>query len=369
MKFCSPIILILFLYPELANSQALKINGQLSSWGNTKIEKPFSGFLGIRYIPSLSYYHNVKNNYYFESEISVNTYGNFELTNDSLNSHGNLRPYRIWAKFASSQWELRLGLQKINFGSAMMIRPLMWFDKIDPRDPLQITDGVYGALGRYYFMNNGNIWAWVLYGNEDNKGWEIHPTAEKKPEYGTRVQWPILHGEIGGTFHHRNAKLPYNNSVLENRFALDGKWDIIAGIWFETTITHQENKTGSIPYQHLLNIGADYTFGIGNGLHLASEYFRYQASSELFGKGEILDFIAISADYPVGLIDDISIIVYHSPALKDWYRFINWSRTYDKWTFYLMAFWNPEQFKIYQSTDNLDFFTGKGFQIMVVFNY
>ena len=59
------------------------------------------------------------------------------------------------------------GLQKINFGSATMLRPLMWFDQVDPRDPLQLTDGVWGVLGRYYFLNNANIWLWGLYGNKN----------------------------------------------------------------------------------------------------------------------------------------------------------------------------------------------------------
>ena len=68
-------------------------------------------------------------------------------------------------RYSSDQFELRLGLQKINFGSASMLRPLMWFDQMDPRDPLHLTDGVWGLLARYYFLNNANIWLWGLYGN------------------------------------------------------------------------------------------------------------------------------------------------------------------------------------------------------------
>ena len=30
-------------------------------------------------------------------------------------------------------------------------------EDIDPRDPLQLTNGVWGLLGRYYFMNNANL--------------------------------------------------------------------------------------------------------------------------------------------------------------------------------------------------------------------
>ena len=42
--------------------------------------------------------------------------------------------------------------QKMNFGSAIILRCLTWFNSIDPRDPLQATDGKTGPLLRYYFL-------------------------------------------------------------------------------------------------------------------------------------------------------------------------------------------------------------------------
>ena len=111
----------------------------------------------------------------------------------------------MWVKFSGDQFELRAGLQKINFGSAQMFRPLMWFDRIDPRDPLQLTDGVYGLLARYYFLNNANIWLWGLYGDDKIKGWELIPSKKNSIEYGGRVQLPLYTGEIAATYHHRTA--------------------------------------------------------------------------------------------------------------------------------------------------------------------
>ena len=77
----------------------------------------------------------------------------------------------------------------------MLLRPLMWFDRIDPNDPLQLTEGVYGLLLKYTFLNNANIWLWGLYGNDDPKGWEAVPTQRKSAEYGGRLQAPFLSGE------------------------------------------------------------------------------------------------------------------------------------------------------------------------------
>ncbi|MDR1585772.1 MAG: hypothetical protein LBS07_06360, partial [Prevotellaceae bacterium] len=101
--------------------------------------------------------------------------------------------------------EVRLGLQKINFGSAQLFRPLMWFDAIDPRDPLQMTDGVWGGLFRYYFQNNANFWLWTLYGNDEVKGWETAPSAQSLPEIGGRVQLPLKQGEVALSYHLREA--------------------------------------------------------------------------------------------------------------------------------------------------------------------
>ena len=136
------------------------------SWG-TRIradtEKVWRGQAGLRYLPEIQFHAPIKKDYSFDAEISANIWGSgLYWSADSTIWDGDLRPYRAWMKFSGEQFEVRGGLQKINFGSASMLRPLMWFDQIDPRDPLQLTDGVWGILGRYYFLNNANIWVWGL---------------------------------------------------------------------------------------------------------------------------------------------------------------------------------------------------------------
>ena len=85
-------------------------------------------------------------------EASANLYGTFAFHPfDEAHSDGGLKPYRLWTRYSSDQFELRLGLQKINFGSASMLRPLMWFDQMDPRDPLHLTDGVWASAGTLLF--------------------------------------------------------------------------------------------------------------------------------------------------------------------------------------------------------------------------
>jgi hypothetical protein len=255
----------------------------------------------------------------------------------------------------------------------------MWFDKMDFRDPLQLTDGVYAFLGRYYFRNNANIWFWTLYGNDERKGWETNSTQKHIPEYGGRFQFPTPKGEAAVTYHHRSADfipptdtIPDIGSVRypENRIGIDGKWDIGIGLWFESVIKYNDVAHGLIPrWETYLNLGMDYTFPLGNGLTMTAEYFRYSAKAEITGKGKHNNFVVVAANYPVGILNNISAVVYYNHEMHEWYRIINLQRKYDFWSFYLMAFWNPDRFALYQTENGRNLFAGKGLQFMAVVNF
>jgi len=314
-----------------------------------------------------------------DAELALNAFGSVQvLSIKDIQTRGEIKPYRAWLRFSTSQFEARLGLQKINFGSAMFLRPLMWFDRIDPNDPLQLTDGVHSLLLKYTFLNNANIWLWALYGNDEPKGWEAIPTQDRTAEYGGRFEFPLLKGEMAFSYHRRRIDpssslslqpLANEKRVTENRFGLDGKWDIGPGLWLEGVLTHQDFEFFPLKYQKSLSLGLDYTFSLGHGLHVMGEHLARQVSSKSFGSGETSNFSVLSADYPFGLMDRVKGMVLHDWKTGDWYRFITWQRTYDQWIIYLIAFWNPEHYQIYTSQTGKNLFAGKGFQLMVVFNH
>ena len=258
-----------------------------------------------------------------------------------------------------------------------MLRPLMWFDRIDPRDPLQLTDGVYGLLGRYYFLNNANIWLWGLYGNDEVKGLEQFPTKEKSIEYGGRVQVPVYIGEAAVSFHHREANpdaiLPDSmytgNTYPENRIAFDTKIDLGVGIWLEGSLTQHNLDFSPYDYSTLLNAGIDYTFNLGNGLNTMIEAFSMLAGPDPFATDQQLTFLGGTVTYPLNIIHNISGIVFYDFTNKNMYRFVNWTMTLDKWTFYAMAYWNPDNYQLYSFQQEATLFSGAGFQLMAVFNY
>jgi hypothetical protein len=360
-------------------SQDLGFKGQLSAW---LVAKPFDDFqsqLGARYIPELSYGYGFKEKYTLDAEVSLNIYGYGYYNGDSIEWDGDFDLFRGWVRFSTNRLNVRAGLQKINFGSAAMLRPLMWFDQIDPRDPLQLTEGVYSILGRYYFPNNANIWLWFLYGNDKQKGWEVFPSFKDIPEFGGRFQIPLLTGELGVSYHHRVANtegtIPpeYQSSnfkVPENRIGLDGKWDVGVGIWFETAFIRQEIDIPELKTKKLINMGLDYTIGIGNGLLLIGEQLWFTTGEEFFNSIEQNSFTAISANYPISIIDNLTYIFYYDWSNNGIYNFINWGMTWDKINLYIMAYWNPDNFTLYQNlSGEATLYTGKGFQVQFVFNH
>lgn len=259
----------------------------------------------------------------------------------------------------------------------------MWFDSLDPRDPLQLTDGVYALLLRYYTKCNANFWAWTMYANDAQRGFDLAPPDKKTPEFGGRVQIPLLKGELGATYHHRKAAidglvpvmlLPPDTPlplapVPEERFGLDGKWDIGVGFWLEGALVHQQTTLLPLPYQLAFSVGLDYTFGLGNGLTALAEHFRLESSTRAFTRGESLSFSALLLRYPLGLLDELSGIFYYNWKSRDVYRFLTWRRTTDALSFNVIFFWNPQEFMVFPGQPGSSSFAGKGFQLLLAYHF
>jgi hypothetical protein len=370
----------LFSEKNILFSQTVNFKGQITGWVTSNPKRSFVSQIGLRYIPDLFIEKSLSDQLYLDADISLDMYTSADIHNWEISqSTIKFDAYRLWARLSTNRLETRLGLQKINFGSAVLFRPLQWFDRIDPRDPLKITDGVYGLLMRYYFQNNSNIWLWGLYGNDEPKGLEIAPTTKNDVEFGGRVQIPVLTGEAGLTYHHRQADfsqltIPHpdssaSTSVPENRLGLDGKWDVGVGLWIESTLVQHQTDIAGLQYQRALTLGIDYTFDIGNGLTTIGEHFVSEFSEKAFGRGDGNSFSGLSANYPMGLVDNISAIIFYDWDNKDWYRTVTWQRLYDNWSFFLLAFWNPDELMLNQIQDSNNNFSGKGFHVMVVFNH
>ena len=356
----------------------VELQGQFSAIGSYSSDNQMEGFLGARYIPELSYLIPLDSaqTRFFDFEASANINGNTLFSPfDTSSLDGNIQPYRIWARYNAKQFELRVGLQKIDFGSATLLRPIQWFNQIDPRDPLQLTNGVYGILGRYYFLNNANIWLWTLYGNEKTRGFDAVETNKKIPEFGGRIQYPTKRGEIAFSYHHRTANstnlefIPQFEKIPEHRFGLDGKWDLKIGLWFETALIYKTKDLGFLTHQTLFNVGTDYTFGIGNGVNVVLEHLAIASDDSFLGVKNTSNITAASINYPLGFFDNIGSVFLYNWTAKNFTFNINYNHQFAKISTFVMAYYNPSTLSGIQQNDLVSQFLGPGIRVMIVYNH
>jgi hypothetical protein len=374
---CCLLLTACCLLPTAQAQSPLKFDGQFSAWTGYNPDTELPILMGARYIPELSYGIGKKDTSFFDLEVSANMFANTQFSPfDTFLNNRNIRPYRAWARYTTSQLEIRVGLQQISFGSANILRPLMWFDQIDPRDPLRITNGVYGVLGRYYFLNNANIWLWGLYGNEDKKGWEQTLTEKRIPEFGGRFQMPTKNGELALSYHHRTANnqglVPDSLGIMqipEDRFGLDGKWDVGVGLWFEASYIMKHEPVGALTNQGLFNLGVDYTFGLGNGLNVMAEQLLFAYEEKAFAFEEPRTLTAATLSYPIGFYDNITSVIFVDWAENNLFTFLNYSHQFKFFTMNLIGYWNPNNTQIIQQNEGASGFAGKGIQVLLIYNH
>ena len=96
-----------------------RFSGQLSGWGSTTPDIETKGWLGGRYIPQINYRYTLGSDRLIDFEGSASLFGELGVTaTPTVSATGNIKPYRLWTRYATQGSEIRLGLQKINFGSA-----------------------------------------------------------------------------------------------------------------------------------------------------------------------------------------------------------------------------------------------------------
>lgn len=348
----------------------LGVSGQISAWftaADTGADEVFES--GLRYIPELTFRQDITGETYIGAEVALNSFVAPSTREEKMRS--DLRLYRAQLRYVTAQSETCVGLQKINFGPGRLLRPLRWFDQLNPNDPLQLTDGVYGARFRYNTLQNTGLWLWLLYGNQDLKGYEQLRTRKGSLEGGGRLQGELLKGELAISAHMRRVEgdtlgIP---DFSEGRLGLDGRWDVGIGLWFEAVLQYQDSSQLTFQWAKIMSAGADYTFDIGNGLYVLGEHMISGPSKAIFGFSEAVNVSAFSVNYPLGMLDQVTTRLYYNWSENNWYLNLTWQRTYDKFSIYTIGFWNPDQTTPSGQGLNSSSFGGKGVQVVVVYNH
>jgi hypothetical protein len=100
------------------------------------------------------------------------------------------------------------------------------------------------------------------------------------------------------------------------------------------------------------------------------EHLHLNFSDEFIAGYDTYNFTAITANYSLGLLDQLVTFVYYDWENHDLFRYLSWRRIYDNWSFYTNFFWNSGQSSVLSFQNRNDFFnTGKGLQLLVVYNH
>jgi len=369
-----PAIVAMLLSGNLAASDIFDYKGQLSGeYFGVKSASGAINFSRLRYIPDLLLKKNFSDDNAWDMDISANAYAAYQ-SNSSEHYDTSAKWYRFNTRYQTGQSELQLGLQQVNFGPAVILRSLRWFDQVSPTDPLKLTQGVKAVRYRYFFMDNANLWFWGLYGNEDAKGYERVASKSHTPELGARYQFPQASGELGLSTHVRKTQamgftgddLGYD--LIEKRFAVDGKWDLGAGIWFEYVLLNQGANTMNHNWVSMLTLGTDYTFAYGNGVSALFEHLISSVSNTASSWDQEIQSSALQVSYPLNLLDAVSFLTFYSWQQQNLFHYARWNRTYDNWSFSLSVFLSSAQVP---STAALvpAAMLGDGVQAMIIYNH
>jgi hypothetical protein len=359
------ILCLLILLCSQIQAEIFDLKNDFWSWASLFEKSSTQQYhLGIQYKSTISL--NIIQNETFEIDCEAIADLSYEyIKNDSISfEEKEAEIYRGWIRYSGSQFEVRIGLQKINFGPAQLLRSLKWFDTIDPRDPQEETQGVRAALLRYYFLNNANIWLWGIYAENELKGLESFTSKNDSFEFGGRIQYPFEFCEAAISFDHRELEI---KSTSENRFGFDARWDFEIGFWVEAVAAKFSENEFYPNWEKFLTLGADYTIPLGNGIHILGEHFVYSKSEDdLFKSSYKAESSAISLNYPIGLFDNIAAMIVYSWENEIWYRYLSYQRNYNYLSIYLNLYWNPEKNDFNPKQIATD---GKSVQLMVGYSF
>jgi len=230
--------------------------------------------LDARFIPAINYISGSDDNFDYET-------------------------FRFWGRISRENWFIRVGRQKINFGPATFLRPLQWFDTINPLDPLKQSFGIDAALARYY-LGTANFWLWAT---EQQSLYQQDSTFKNDNlNYGLRIENSLTYCDAAVSANFRNT----DSTGLESKLGIDARWDNILGYWVEASIVNYSDPQ-KLEWDKHLSLGADYTLGIGNGIYSIIEFMNHtESDNTILDSYSDFCYTALSLNYPVSILSNLN---------------------------------------------------------------
>ncbi|MDD2331272.1 MAG: hypothetical protein PHI68_01325, partial [Candidatus Cloacimonetes bacterium] len=242
-----------------------------------------------QYQAMLSWQPQIDHTIWQKDNLSISSFMEFssslrlDLTDEAQNYSPEAEVYRSWIRFANSSSELRVGLQKLNFGTARIFRPLQWFDQLQFLDLFERTGGTMAILMRKHFTQTGSLWLWGV--TEDLDATYKYPLSLSESGLGGRYELSLPWLESAFSFHHR-----YGHSMPEkHRIGFETRLDGWIGFWTESSLLISKTKQQSNMLSLSNTCGLDYTIPWKNGLYLLAETNAQHSNSHLLSKVEPVD--------------------------------------------------------------------------------
>jgi hypothetical protein len=203
--------------------------------------------------------------------------------------------FRAWLRLDNGEFKIRGGRQKILFGSGSIYRPLGLFDTRDVTGVVPETRGVDGVRVTHFQSETALV-----------EGWLVPAKKGNAMIFGVRGEMLLEDIEAGVVLqYHPESDLEdlpgFNQEMFQLGYHFKGEREL--GFWNESRLDIEMKPSAPIQFDTVF--GIDYTFDIGEGLHILAEYFfttRQRGFSLTDLKGQrTYQQIGISFDQPVGI--------------------------------------------------------------------
>ena len=217
--------------------------------------------------------------------------------------------FRAWLRLDNGNLKFRGGRQKILFGSGAIYRPLGFFDTRNVTGVIPQTRGVDGVRITQFQSDTALF-----------EGWLVPARKDSALIAGVRGEMLLEGAEVGMVFqYHPKSEMEespgFDQEMVQMGYHVKGEHEI--GFWNESRLDVEMKPSSPVRFDTVL--GVDYTFDIGEGLHVLAEYFLTTQQKDftlLDAKGErTIQQLGISFDQPVGI--DFKWQVFGAYDLKD----------------------------------------------------
>ena len=204
--------------------------------------------------------------------------------------------FRGWIRYEKGNFKIRGGRQQILFGAGALFRPLGFFDTRNITGIIPLTRGVDGLRSTYFLSSTSSVQGWVV--NAENKSRAI---------VGLRGEANFGPIEAGVVLQYQpKTDLPFladfNLEMVRVGYHLKGEH--VVGYWNESRLDIQQDQPGD-PLRFDTVFGVDYTFDVGQGLHVLLEYsLRTQEpdfTSIDLKQDRTIQIMGLQLDQPVGI--------------------------------------------------------------------